>query len=168
MNWAEYERRMARLAQEVIKHKEADGWQLVGEAESGRSSTVMGRSGHDHQIDVQATFRDADGRLWLWIAECKLTDEVNAGLMACFVARVLDIWQEQYECYDDIDAHFITSRHYQPGAKKLADYYHIGVSLSNEYGTDLKIGPTASTIRTPPPAEAIASALPPTIIGEKE
>jgi hypothetical protein len=117
MDYEDYERVVSHLASAIVSRAEG----TRPDVRYGRDNRVRGISGFEHQIDVTARMPQS-----LLLIECKCWKEkIPVGHLLTFLGRVIDIKAAE----DDIDviAALVSTIGYDPGAKVIADYYHIGL-----------------------------------------
>lgn len=113
---AEYEKITAAI--EAALFEQVEGLKPK-QVKHGRSNLWAGVSGFPHQIDVSVA-----GEKDVLLAECKCwTQNVDVDRFLTFLARILDI--RPTEQGRAIHSAVVTTKGFDPGIKKLADYYGI-------------------------------------------
>jgi hypothetical protein len=116
MTSGEYEEITAQIEAAVFEQVEGVKPEQV---KHGRSNLWPGISGFPHQIDVSAA-----GEKDVLLVECKCwTENVDVDRFLTFLARILDI--KPTEQGRTIHSAVATTKGFDPGIKKLADYYGI-------------------------------------------
>jgi hypothetical protein len=84
----------------------------------GKKNKWKGASTHSHQIDVSVEYEDK-----IYIVECKRwNNQIKAANILVLVGRIKDIQANEKRKINGI---FVTTKGYQPGAKKIAKYFQI-------------------------------------------
>lgn len=109
----EFERFTQRVYQKLV------GNNALRQSTVRRNVKLKGKSGCEHQIDVYWEY-DLEGTIHRVAIECKnYANSVSIGKIRDFLSVLQDI--------GDVSGIMVTSKGYQKGAKKFADYY--GISL---------------------------------------
>ncbi len=117
MTSQEYEAITQKLFARITEQVEGEG--AAKQVKRGLRNRVKGQSGYRHQIDVSVELTHD-----LLLVECKMWKaQVNVPAFLAFLARIIDIRPTQ-PALATIHASMVTTRGFQSGVRKLADYYN--------------------------------------------